>query len=318
MKKSATCPLIVAFACAVLVLCGRLAGIAPAAQATAENTIAFFVPHLDAPSMVNMSDAVKKYAAAAGLNVLPYVAGNDPGKQLAQIKEAVSIGVAGIVLDPASNKKVAEGVSIARAAGIPLITLHEGVSNQDECVSFVGPDFTDGGAKEMTQVMADFPDGGRIAVIYGVIGHSAQIDISAGYHAALRGREDKYRIVFEGEGNWSAEGAFKSVSGCLSSKVEVDAIVCNNDAMAIGALKAVTEAGKAGRIKIYGVDAQDDVLAAIKNGTISATIFTDYETEAKMSIDIIVKAMRREPVNSAYMIPMTLVNSRNVDQFIRR
>ena len=37
-----------------------------------------------------------------------------------------------------------------------------------------------------------------------------------------------------------------------------------------------------------------------------------------MSIDILVKAMKGEPVNSMYKIPMTLINSRNVDQFIRR
>jgi ribose transport system substrate-binding protein/inositol transport system substrate-binding protein len=276
------------------------------------------MPHLKTPFMTDMSNAVKKYAKAAGLNVVQYVADNNPAKQISQIREAIDIGVSGIVMDPASNEEVEEGVRTAKAAGIPLVTLHETVSNQDECVSFVGPDFTDGGVKEMKQAMADLPKGGRIAVIYGVIGHSAQIDISAGYPIALRGREDDYRVVFRGEGKWSSEDALKCVSEYLSSGKSVDAIICNNDAMAIGALQAVTAAGKAGKIKIYGLDAQDDVLAAIKEGTIGATIFTDYETEAKMSIDIIVKAMRGEPVNSRYMIPMTLINSRNVDQFIRR
>jgi ABC-type sugar transport system substrate-binding protein len=275
------------------------------------------MPPLKTTFMRDMSDAEKKYAGAAGLKVLPYVADNDPDKQISQIKEAVNIGVAGIVIDPASNVGIAEGVRIAKAAGIPLVTLHEAVSNQDECVSFVGPDFTDGGAKEMKQAMADLPKGGALAVIYGVIGHSAQIDISAGYSIALKGKEDKYRIVFNGKGNWSAEDAFKCVSSYLSSRKKIDAIVCNNDAMAMGTLKAVTAAGKAGKIKIYGLDAQDDVLALIKKDLIRATIFTDYETEARMSIDILVKAMRGEPVNPMYMIPMTLVNSKNVDQFIR-
>jgi ABC-type sugar transport system substrate-binding protein len=280
--------------------------------------IAFLMPHLNTPFMTDMSDAVKKYANAAGLKVLPYVADNDPAKQISQIREAVNIGVAGIVMDPASNEGVAEGVRMAKDAGIPLITLHETVSNQGECVSFVGPDFTDGGVKEMRQMMIDLPKGGMIAIIFGVMGHSAQIDISAGYPVALSGRESEYRIVFRGEGNWSKEGALKCVSEYLSSGGKVDAIVCNNYAMAIGALEAVTAAGKAGKIKIYGLDAQDDALAAIKKGTINATIFTDYETEAKMSIDILVKAMKGEPVNSMYKIPMTLINSRNADQFIRR
>jgi hypothetical protein len=41
---------------------------------------------------------------------------------------------------------------------------------------------------------------------------------------------------------------------------------------------------------------------------IHATVFTDYETEAKVAIDII----------SRYMIPMTLITSKNVDRFLEQ
>ena len=78
--------------------------------------------------------------------------------------------------------------------------------------------------------------------------------------------------------------------------------------MAVRVLQAAATAGKAGKMKIYGLDAQDDVLAAIKEGLIHATVFTDYETEAKVAIDII----------SRYMIPMTLITSKNVDRFLEQ
>jgi hypothetical protein len=51
---------------------------------------------------------------------------------------------------------------------------------------------------------------------------------------------------------------------------------------------------------------------------ISATVFTGYDTEAKVAIDIIDKVMRGELVKNRYMIPMTLITGKNVDRFIER
>ncbi|MDR3230584.1 MAG: sugar ABC transporter substrate-binding protein, partial [Synergistaceae bacterium] len=289
-----------------------------AAESDGGDTIAFFMPHLNTPFMKDLSDAVKKYAAGAKLKVLEYVADNDPDKQVAQIEEAVALGVKAILLDPSSHEGITDGIKAARAAGIPMVTLHEPVSIQNECVSFVGSDFTDGGVKKMKQAMTDFPKGGNVAVVYGMLGHSAQINISSGYTIALRGYEKKYRVVLEGEGKWSTEGALELVTPWLASGEKIDAIVCNNDAMAMGALQAVTAAGQAGKIKIYGLDAQEDVLAAIQKGTIHATVFTDFDTEARVSIDILLKVMKGEFVNSRYMIPMTLITGKNVSRFIKK
>ncbi|MDR1874323.1 MAG: sugar ABC transporter substrate-binding protein [Synergistaceae bacterium] len=295
------------------------AGEANAVESVAESmTIAFFMPHLNTPFMNNLGEAVKKYAEAAGVKLVEYVADNDPSKQVSQIGDAVALGVDGILLDPSSNEDIAEGVRGAKAAGIPVVTLHEPVSTQNECVSFVGPDFTDGGVKQMRQAMADFPRGGNFAVIYGMMGHSAQINISAGYPIALKGYENKYKIVFEGEGEWSTESALALAAQWFSSGERIDAVICNNDAMAIGALQAATNAGRAGKVRIYGLDAQDDVLGAIEEGLIHATVFTDYETEARVSIDIIVKVVKGEYINSRYMIPMTLITEKNVGRFIKK
>jgi ABC-type sugar transport system substrate-binding protein len=276
------------------------------------------MPHLDTPFMNDLSDAVKSYAAAADLKILEYVADNDPDKQVAQIKEAVALGIDGIVLDPSSNKGIAEGIRHAKAAGVPVVTLHEPVATQNECVAFVGSDFTGGGIKKMKQAMADFPKGADFAIVYGMMGHSVQLDISAGYSIAMKGYENKYKLVRKGEGRWSTEGALTLATEWFSLSERIDAVICNNDAMAVGVLQAAAAAGKAGKMKIYGLDAQDDVLAAIKEGLIHATVFTDYETEAKVAIDIIGKVMKGEFVKSRYMIPMTLITSKNVDRFLEQ
>ena len=281
-------------------------------------TVAFFMPHLNTPFMNDLSGAVKKYAAASNLKIIEYTADNEPDRQVAQIKEAIALGIDGIILDPSSNEGIAEGIRDARTAGVPVVTLHELVSTQNECVSFVGSDFADGGMKKMKQVMTDFPGGGNFAIIYGIIGHSAQVDISKGYFLAMKGYENKYRIVRDGDGGWDTEGALALASEWFSSGGQIDAVICNNDAMAMGVLQAAIAAGRAGKIKIYGLDAQSDVLTAIKNGTIRATVFTDYDTEARVAVEVIGKVMKGEFVKSRYIIPMTLITDKNVDKFIKK
>jgi ABC-type sugar transport system substrate-binding protein len=80
-----------------------------------------------------------------------------------------------------------------------------------------------------------------------------------------------------------------------------------------GALKAL----RAGKFGIYGLGAQDDVLGAIKDDTIDAMVFTDYDTEVRVSVDVMNKTLDGGQADSAYMIPVTLITRTNVDNFMR-
>jgi inositol transport system substrate-binding protein len=191
------------------------------------------------------------------------------------------------------------------------------VANQDDATAFIGPDFTDGGRQKMTQVMKDLPNGGNLAILYGPMGHTAQIAITSGYNEIHDKNKTKYPYVFEGEGLWEAPKALELASSWLSSGKKIDALVCNNDGMAIGALNAVTEVGKVGQILIYGLDAQQDVLREIKKGTIRATIRTDADMEVRGGIDTVLKAIRGEPYVKENLFPMTLVTKDNVDRYLK-
>ena len=279
--------------------------------------LAYFGPHQDNEYQISLREAVESVCAEEGINVKVYIADNDPAKQISQIEQAIAEGVDGIVIDPVSFEGIESGVQAAKSAGIPFVTVHESVSSQDDCTAFVGSNLKEGGRLKMEQVMADLPDGGQLAVLYGPLGQNAQIDITAGYDEALAGSEDKYPIVFDGVGNWNAEDALDLVSNWLSTGKEIDAIVCNNDGMAIGALQAVQSAGKLDDILIYGLDAQQDVLREVAAGNIRATIFNDYMSEARIGVETCVKAINGEEVEAEVLIDPVVVTADNVDDYIK-
>jgi len=279
--------------------------------------IAYLAPHQKNEYQVGLRENVEKYARLAGVECVVYDADQDPAKMVSHIEQCIAAGIKGIITDPASYEGITAGVLAAKNAGIPLVLVHEDVINKQDATSFIGQNFVNGGQQKMQQVMRDFPNGANLAVLYGEVGNKAQIAINEGYREALKGHEDKYPYVFDGEGRWAAENALDLVSAWLSAGRPIDAVVCNNDGMAIGALQAVTSAGLAGKILIYGLDAQQDVCAEIKKGVIRATIFSNSDEEARIGVDTVLKAIRGEPVEKEISLPMELVTIDNIDNYLK-
>lgn len=294
-------------------------GCEKAGQKDKKLNIAYFGPHQNNEYQIGLKDAVVAAAKENGVNIKVYIADNDPAKQVSQIEQAIAQKVDGIIIDPVSFDGITSAILAAKEAKIPFVNIHESVSIQDECTAFVGSNLRVGGKLKMEQVMKDFPNGGDLAILYGPMGHTAQIDITDGYADALKaaGRENDYKTIFEGEGNWNAEDALDLASNWLSTGKHIDAIVCNNDGMAIGALQAVKSANKLGEILIYGLDAQQDVLKEIKAGNIRATIFNDYIGEANIGMETLLKAIRGESVEKIILLDPKVITKDNVDEYIK-
>ena len=307
--KKAVLVLLVLAVCVSLFAGGR--------KDTGATRIAYLAPHQKNEYQVGLRENVEKYAKLAGVECVVYDADQDPAKMVAHIEQCIASGIKGIITDPASYEGITAGVIAAKRAGVPLVLVHEDVINKEDATSFIGQNFVNGGKQKMEQVMRDFPNGANLAVLYGEVGNKAQIAINEGYREALRGQESKYPYVFDGEGRWAAENALDLVSAWLSSGRPIDAIVCNNDGMAIGALQAVTSVGLAGKMMIYGLDAQQDVCAEIKKGVIRATIFSNSDEEARLGVETVLKAIRGEPVQKEILLPMELVTIDNIDKYLK-
>lgn len=320
MKKILAILLAAVMCMTLLVACGDQKDDAGTPDDSNETvTIAYFGPHQNNEYQISLREAVEAACAANNVECKVYIADNDPAKQISQMEQAISEGVTGIVIDPCSYEGIATGIKAAKDAGIPLVTVHESVSNQEDCTAFVGSDLRTGGKLKMDQVMADFPDGAQLAVLYGPLGHTAQIAITDGYKDSLEaaGKVDAYPYVFDGEGNWAAEDALELATNWLSTGKQIDAFVCNNDGMAIGVLQAVRAAGKEGEIMIYGLDAQQDVLTEVKAGTIRATIFNDFVGEAETGVATCLKAINGEQVEASISISPKVVTIDNVDEYLK-
>lgn len=107
------------------------------------------------------------------------------------------------------------------------------------------------------------------------------------------------------------------VENWLTTGTQIDAIICQNDGMALGALEAVKAAGKKDQIIITGIDAIQDALDSVKAGELDATCFQDAIGQGKGALDMAVRAAKGEKIERNN-IPFELVTKDNVDGYYSR
>ena len=102
----------------------------------------------------------------------------------------------------------------------------------------------------------------------------------------------------------------------LAAGLEFDAVVANNDEMAIGAIQALKAAGRAmDSVVIGGVDATQDALAAMAAGDLDVTVFQDAAGQGKGAVDAALKLAKGEAVDQKVYIPFQLVTPDNLANF---
>lgn len=293
-----------------------LAGAGTAAYAeegASDITIGVSFQGLSDEYIVRLSDAFKEKAEEAGVEIQIADGQMNAEKQVGQVENFIAQKVDVIVLNPISAEGCAPAVSAAKEAGIPIITLISTTSNQDEASTYVGSDAVESGEIQGEMVAEDLEGKGNIVVMYGQMGHDAQIGRYEGLLNAIEGTE--IEIIAEQTANWSREEGMSLMENWLSSGKEIDAVVAQNDAMALGALMAIEEKGLTDEIKVYGIDAQGEALDAVEEGKMAGTVFQNAERQGSECVDVAIKAAKGEELESNYYIPYEGVRADNVDDY---
>ncbi|WP_295764240.1 sugar ABC transporter substrate-binding protein [uncultured Oscillibacter sp.] len=112
---------------------------------------------------------------------------------------------------------------------------------------------------------------GKIFVCQGMLGNSAAIGRYEGLQNALKEYPD-IEVVGDDTGNWLPDQAMALVETWLTQHPDVGGVWCANDNMATGALQALDNAGLKGKVGVVGIDANTDIVEAVRDGSAVATV----------------------------------------------
>jgi ribose transport system substrate-binding protein len=109
--------------------------------------------------------------------------------------------------------------------------------------------------------------------------------------------------------HWETEEANTVVTNMLTKYPDVQGIMCANDSMVLGAVKAIEAAGLTGKVEVVGFDAIPAVNALIKEGKVLATVDQFGPEMAKNAIEVGIRVLNGEKLTGWIKTPVALVDA---------
>ena len=291
--------------------CARIVidGEESSSQITASGAIGLSVSTQNNPFFVSLVEGAKKQAAALGVKMTVADAGDDAAQQTSDIEDLVSSGISVLIVNPVDSDAVTGAVEAAKAKGVKVISVDRAVNGVEIDCQIASDNVL--GAELATQYIVDtLGEGAIVAELQGVTGASAAIDRSQGFHNVA---DAKLKVVSSQTANFARTEGMSVMENMLQANSDIQAVFAANDEMALGAMEAITGAGK--KVVVVGFDATDDAVASIKAGQMAATIAQQPALIGSTAVDNALKLINGETIEKSIPVEVTLVTSQNVETF---
>ena len=266
--------------------------------------------------MAMLANSAEARAKELGVKIDIADAKNDAAIQLQQVETMINNGVNVLLIASVDPDACIPCVDACKEAGVPVVAVNV-ANNSPDIEGFVIYEPVSQGEAEMNYLI-DYMgrDDFNIVVLEGVLGHTAQLCRSEGINNVLE-EHPKIKVLASDTGNWMrSEGMTLMENWLINYGDQIDAVVSQNDEMAIGAINAIKAGGY--EIPVVSIDGIADALDAIKEGTMIATFLQDPDQEAEKALEIALMVFNGEEVTEANTnMDSVLIDKDNVDEFIK-
>ena len=311
MKKIIALLLCLALACSLagcaIVIDGETTS--STASTTANGSIGLSISTQNNPFFVTLAEGAKAAAQQLGVSLSVADAGDDVAKQVSDIEDLVSSNISVLIVNPVDSDGVTGAVQAAMAKGVRVISVDRAVNGVDIDCQIASDNVM--GAEMATQYIVDtLGEGIKVAELEGTPGASAAIDRSEGFHNIA---DEKLDVVVSQTANFDRTEGMSVMENMLQAHGDIQAVFAANDEMALGAVEAVSGAGK--DILVVGFDATDDAIDAIKAGRMAATIAQQPALIGSTAVEQALKLINGEEIPASIPVEVTLVTAENADTY---
>ncbi|WLG47361.1 sugar ABC transporter substrate-binding protein [Pseudomonas sp. FP1740] len=285
--------------------------------AAADYRIGVSIARVDDNFMTYVRNGLENAARKENVQIQFEDAQGDVVRQLNQIQGFLGQKVDAVIVLPVDTAATANMTRAAVEAKIPLVYVNRHPDERvlPKGVVTVASNDIEAGQLQMRYLADKLGGKGNIAIIMGDLAQNSTHDRTEGVKQVLKDYPG-IKIIEQQSAEWQRNKGMDLTSNWLLAGTGFDAIVANNDEMAIGAAMALQQAGKAkGEIAIVGIDGLPDGLAAIKRGMLVASVFQDPKAQAISAVQAAIKMIKGEPVEADVWVPFQLIKPDQVAMF---
>ena len=264
-------------------------------------------------------DYLVQECEALGIDVIVTDAGGDTNVQNGQVDDMIVQEAK--VISAISNDLDGSipALEAARAAGLPYISFLTSVRDGDDYDGYIyiGSQNYDAGKIQGEYLAEVLPENAKILYFTGAPNDQQYIDRKAGLMDALAERTD-IEILNEYNVDNKKDLGMSTAEDCLQVYDSFDAIICQNDDSALGAVEALKAANRLEGVITVGIDGSDAALESIQAGELTMSVLQNAQAQAKAGAEVF--AQIRDGVDPAEIediyVPFEIITSENVADFI--
>ena len=303
----------------------------------AQTRIGVCIYQLNDNFMSLFSRELVRYLISLGFskeNIIVYGSSNNQAIQLSQVEELVNKKVDAMIVNPVNSSIVHAITEMAVDSGIPLVYINREPSAEEESsweeydlnVTYVGCDARQSGIYQGELLMdlgLDKLDINKDGTIQYFMIEGAPENIDAEYRtyysvSTLSNAGFEMDCKLDEMGNWDMATAKLITAKGIALNDVPEVILCNNDAMALGAIEAVKEVDLVPGVDVFivGVDALPEALEQVKAGNLVGTVFNDYISQSHSAADAALRYLSGEKNEHYIGCEYVKVSADNVDEIL--
>lgn len=268
--------------------------------------------------MTGVRNAMESQSKDKGLKVELVDSQNKQPTQNEQVDTFITKGVNALAVNPVDRTAAGPLIKKAKDKKIPIVFLNREPQEADmksyDKVWYVGAKAEQSGTLS-GEIIAEYfkahpeADKNKDGVIQYVMlqGEPGHQDATLRSEYSIKAIEDKgYKTqkLAADTAMWDKAKATDLMKAFVTGQGidKIEAVICNNDDMALGAVEALKAEGynkedKSKYVPVVGVDATAPALQAMKDGSLLGTVLNDAENQGKATINIALAAAQGKEVN---------------------
>lgn len=267
---------------------------------------------LNNPFFVAVNNGIKDVVEANGDILITLDPALDPYKQIDQINDLISQEVDAIFVNPTDWKVIRPGLEAALEAGIPIINVDTPVYDTDLVASIITSDNYNAGvlcAEDMIKKLSK----AKIVILEQPTAKSA-IDRIQGFVDTIKGY-DQYEIIAQKSSEGQLEQAMPVMANIILLNDEIDVVMSLNDPTAMGAVAALQNVDREGKVLVYGVDGAPEAKQMIKDGKMTATAAQSPITLGTTAARVAYEILKGNEVEKEIFVDVILIDVDNIDEY---
>lgn len=287
--------LIVALAAvAVLAGCSKKA----ADDSSGKSTVYYIGKAADSTYWATVNQGAIDAAKALGVELVSLNPNTEAevDKQISMVETAVNSKAAAIVLAPLNNQSLIQPSKDARSAGVPLVLVDSMIDSKDYDKAYKTDNYN--GGAQMADILAQrLGDQGTVFIIGAVAGSEAVMVREQGFVAQMKAKHPNVKILNENAIQYCGNDpivAATMAADAMAANPDLGAFFASNALAVKGTGQGVKEANKIGKVLVGGFDSDDDIIALLGDGAITAVVLQSPYKMGYMGVEGAVKLVKGE------------------------